>query len=36
MPLNNMVVRARQHGGDCLISSSIGKGTVVTVMWPLT
>ena len=34
--LNNMVVRARQHGGDCLISSAIGKGTVVTVMWPLT
>ena len=30
--LNNMVVRARQHGGDCLISSAIGKGTVVTVI----
>lgn len=34
--LSNMVVRARQHKGDCLISSAIGKGTVVTVLWPLT
>jgi signal transduction histidine kinase/ligand-binding sensor domain-containing protein len=34
--LQNMQYRASMHGGECKIESAPGKGTVVTVVWPLT